>query len=194
MIRLRLLRVLAWSSLPFLAAAAAACGVPGQDRAERLGDQGAVALVDPPPTSRPGAVSVSVYLVRGANLVAVPRAVGAGPVTVDAVVQALIAGPSNEEAAGGLHSAVGPSTRVRRAVVEGGIARIDLSSPFAQARSEDQVVAVAQFVYTVTGLADVEAVSITVDGEPIEVPTPDGGLKSGPLRRSDLPGLDAAPS
>lgn len=182
----RLLHVLAWSSLPFLTAA---CGVPTQDRAERLGDQGAVALVDPPLPARPGSVSVSVYLIRGADLVAVPRAVNT--VTVDAAVQALIAGPSSEEAAGGLHSAVGPSTRVRKAVVEGGVARIDLSSPFAQARSEDQVVAVAQFVYTVTGLANVDAVSITVDGEPIEVPTPDGGLKSGPLRRSDLPRLDA---
>ncbi len=179
--------MVAWWPLAFLAA----CGVPSQDRAERLGDQGAVALVDPPAATRPGAISISVFLVRGAELAAVPRAVSA--VTVDTALQALIAGPSSEEAAGGLHSAVGPSTRVRKAVVEGGIANVDLSSPFAQARSEDQVLAVAQFVYTVTGLPGIEAVSITVDGEPIEVPTPEGGLRRGPLRKSDFPELAADP-
>ncbi|HVF76426.1 MAG TPA: GerMN domain-containing protein [Acidimicrobiales bacterium] len=188
MSRLRLVRSVGCLALSLLVA----CGVPTQDSAERLGDQGAVALVDPPPASRPGAVSISVFLVRGVDLVAVARAVE--PVTVDGAVHALIAGPSKEEAAAGLHSAVGPSTRVRQAVAEDRVARIDLSSPFAQARSEDQVVAVAQFVYTVTGLADIEAVSITVDGEPIEVPTPDGGLRSGPLRRADFPGLKAVPS
>lgn len=170
----------------------AGCGVPAQEDAERLGDEGKVALLDPQPASRPGAASVPVYFVRGEQLVPVPRAVGA--LSVEATVQALVGGPSSDEAAAGLHSSVGPSVRVRRAAVDGNVAVIDLSSPFAQARSEDQVLAVAQFVYTVTGLPGVEAVAITVDGEPIEVPTQEGALKSGPLRRSDFPGLDAMPA
>lgn len=169
----------------------AGCGVPAQEDADPLGDQGAVALLEPQPASRPGAASVPVYFVRAEELVPVPRAVS--PLTVEAVVQALIAGPSRDEAAAGLHSSVGPSIRVGRAAVEDSVARIDLSSPFAQARSEDQVLAVAQFVYTVTGLPGVEAVAITVDGEPIEVPTREGAaLKSGPLRRTDFPELHAA--
>lgn len=175
-----------------LAVVVGGCGVPAQDRAERLGDEGRVALLDPQPASRPGAASIPVYFVRGERLVAVPRAVT--PSTVEAAVQALIAGPSSDEAAAGLHSSVGPSIRVRRAEVQGGVAHIDLSSPFAQARSEDQVVAVAQFVYTATGFPGVEAVAITVDGEPIEVPTREGALASGPLRRADFPGLEPAPS
>lgn len=185
----RVLRALVWGALLVVVGG---CGVPPQDQAERLGDDGRVALLDPQPASKPGAASIPVYFLRGERLVAVPRAVS--PSTVEAAVQALIAGPSSDEAAAGLHSSVGPSIRVRRAEVQGGVAHIDLSSPFAQARSEDQVVAVAQFVYTATGLPGVEAVAITVDGEPIEVPTREGALASGPLRRADFPGLEPPPS
>lgn len=165
-----------------------ACGVPAQDRPERLGDQGAVALIDTPPTSQPGAMSLPVFFVRGERLVAVPRAVPEA--TLEATLRALFAGPSTEEAAAGLHSAVGPSIRLGEARVQGGLARVDLSSPFAQARSEDQVIAVAQLVFTATEVRGVEAVSITVDGEPIEIPTGDGGLTGGPLRRAHFPGLE----
>lgn len=161
------------------------CGVRAQDQPERLADSAVVSLPDPG-VPRPDAArtSVEVYFVGSDRLARVARPVETADVHV--AVRALLDGPTESEAASGLRTAVPVGTRLLGATVEGGTARIDLSESFVGVAGENQVPAVAQVVFTATGLPGVERVVVAVDGEGIDVPRSDGTLTSGPLTRDDF--------
>jgi spore germination protein GerM len=133
---------------------------------------------------------VQLYFVGGERLVGVVRR--ARSPDLETAVRTLLDGPTDAEAAGGLRTAVPAGTELQQARVEGGTAWVDLSKPFADVSGENQVPAVAQLVFTATGVAGVERVTIAVDGTVIEVPRSDGTLTPGPLTRADFP--DAAPA
>lgn len=165
--------------------AVSACGVRAQDGPERLDDSAAVVLPDtgaPQPSAARNAVEV--YFIRSDRLVGVVRPVGSADIPT--AVGTLLEGPTEAEAASGLRTAVPVGTRLRGVTVEGGTAQIDLSDSFAEVSGENQVPAVAQLVFTVTGMAGVERVTVAVDGTVIDVPRSDGTLTSGPLTRIDF--------
>jgi spore germination protein GerM len=157
------------------------CGVPAQDSPERLGDQGALPVVGTPVTSVPGSTKATVWFVRAERLVPVERSVPEGG--AQAAVRALLAGPTAEEVAAGMHTELGPSSRVSTVDVNGRVANVAVDASFSQVQPDHQVLAVAQLVYTVTEVSGIDAVAITVDGEPVEVPGRDGALQDGPFRR-----------
>lgn len=164
-----------------------ACGVRTQDGPELLPphvvpselQQRAAASAAPGPTPTPLS-TVPIYLVEGDRIVRESRPAPARDVE-DALVALLTAG----EADGSRRSAVPPGTIVERVEVRGDLLSIEFSAQFAQVRGTDQVLAVAQVVWTVTEFPPVRRVDLLVDGRPIELPVEPGGVSSGPAERED---------
>lgn len=77
------------------------------------------------------------------------------------------------------------------AETSGGVAVIDLSEGFTDISGSDQLIAIAQLVYTSTGRPGVGQVTFTLEGEPIEIPRDDGSITSGSVTRDDY--RDLAP-
>lgn len=168
---------------------AAACGAPTDDAPRALpANDVPFGLLAPDPAStttvHPAASSeVTIYLAGPERLVPVERRVPA-PASVEKVVRALLTGPTDAEARRGLRSAINPGTTVLSAPVEAGIATIDLSGDFAVGAGPEQIVALAQVVYTATELGGVVGVRFTLGGRPAEVPDGDGTLSQTPLGRA----------
>ncbi len=169
---------------------AGGCGVTTERRPRSITDGRLPSLqassLPEPPATRPGAVAFTLYLIGGQRLHAVPRAV-VGPVRPADRVDALRAGPTAQEAATGLRSALDQQATVRVTRVEGAVATIDLPPGLADLLGSDQTVALAQLVYSVTDDPAVDAVAFTVDGAPASTPVQDGTLIGRPVGRGDFP-------
>ncbi|MGY1723941.1 AMIN-like domain-containing (lipo)protein [Blastococcus sp. SYSU DS0533] len=169
----------------------AACGVPTGSAPSTIapGDVPyGLAAPTSPPTAVPSAVPADeagwAYLV-GADGALVPRArdsgTGSPEERLGELLTALAAGPTEEERAQGLSTAL-PSGISLTAAIDGATATIDLSgaAPLSSNRR-----AVAQLVLTAASLPGVEAVLLTSDGEPVEAPLPSGALTDAPLLPAD---------
>lgn len=177
----------------------AACGVGTEDepRVVRAADV-PFGLLDQPATTvttAPGPVvamtaPVSIFLIQQGRLVAATREVPSPP-AVRSVLELLLAGPTAEEARAGLRSAIAPSTQLFNVAIDGDVVRVDLSPGFAEAPAQDQTVAVAQIVFTATGLPGIAGVGFTLAGRAVEVPTADGTLRRGTLTPADYATLTA---
>jgi hypothetical protein len=189
-------------SLPALVAACllAGCGVPDDTRPraldpadvpEELLEPAPSSTAAPPPEEQPA--SIEIYLVNRAEdrLEAATR--GARHWDIPMRIDALLEGPTEAEADGGLHSAIPAETRrLNIEHLQPTVATIDLSREFTAADDEAELLALAQVVYTVTEQSGVTGVSLLVEGEPQEG-TDDGRLDTaGPLRRAHF--KDVAPS
>ena len=118
-----------------------------------------------------------VYLARDTGrafrLEAVPRVARQGggiEERVRAQVAALTAGPTVEEAEEGLATVVPEGTRVLGAELEGGVLTVDLSREFTAGGGTSSMLGrLYQLYYTLSQPADVEAVSLLVEGRPLTV-------------------------
>lgn len=173
-----------------MAFAVAACAVGPEDQAEYLDLEVDTGVLAGPTSgtaeSSPDSIALSVYLVRDNRLVHVTRELASPSLSlVDAVITDAIAGPTPAEARSGIWSAIPPGTSVLGSRVVNGVAEIDLTSDFAVIGGTDEILAVAQIVWSVTALSDVDAVVFLLDGSPTGAPRADGVLVSGPLRGDD---------
>lgn len=115
-----------------------------------------------PPSDEP---AVALYLVRGETLTVVGRSIGTWDIT--AVVQALLAGPTDVESADGVSTQIPAATELLAASVEGNVATVDMTAAFESGGgSLSMTLRVAEVVYTVTQLPDVDVVHFRIDGEP----------------------------
>jgi hypothetical protein len=166
----------------------AGCGVPVDDRARPLGGDQVPSSVPgatlPAPAGSVSLASVELFLVRGSRLAAVNRQVPT-PVTAARTSTEIVRGPTQIERSGGLRTALPRSVRVLGSVAHD-VPLIDVTESLTGVDGEEQVLALAQLVFTLTGLPGVNGVSFARDGRPVEVPTGDGELKRGPLRREDF--------
>lgn len=157
-----------------------ACGVTPQDEAQ------VVPAAELPPelaespgsAARPAGARVAVYLVEGERLVRQQA-----PAARRDVAQAVLSLLSSQDPPGPRRSAVPAGTSVMRLQAEGDVLTVDLSEHFAQARGQDQVLAVAQLVWTATEFPAVRRVTLLVDGIELDVPGTAGAVSSGPARR-----------
>jgi len=133
-----------------------------------------------------------VYFVDGARLQSAIRQV-APPATVQKSVAALLLGPQEDDIGAGLRSAIDPSASVQAKRLDQATFTVDLSPEFAHGPVAEQVMGLAQLVFTVTELPGVTGVRFTLDGAPIEVPLPSGALapSSSPVTRDSF--ADVAP-
>lgn len=124
----------------------------------------------------------TVWFVRGEKVAAAQ--VEAAPTSgeIDAAVRALLATAPPE----GLTTQIPAGTTLRGVRTEAGTAVVDLSSSFASGGgSLSMQLRVAQVVFTATGYGNIDRVTITLDGQPV-----DGiggeGVQSKDVRRADF--------
>lgn len=167
----------------------AGCGVPPEPHAQQAEDDSVpyrlldrdVAPLLPPATDQNRA-RAALCFVRDDKL-AVIEADLDPPADLNAVVDALIEPPEN--AGVSLRTAVGPPTLVERVRLEAGVADVDLRAAITDLAGDEQLLAVAQLVCTLTNQRGVGSVSFTLDGAAIDVPRGDGSLTSAPVSRDD---------
>jgi spore germination protein GerM len=83
----------------------------------------------------------------------------------------------------GLRSAIGPDSELRHVGTHEGVASVNLSPEFIGVGGEEQILAVAQIVFTATEATGVARVQFFLDGEPVAVPTESGTLVDTPVGR-----------
>ncbi len=168
----------------------AACGVPTHDTAHEVNPKDVpFELLDEragPPVADPlGAEQQLIYFARDQHLVATTRKLGSDS-SLSRLLDALGRGPNRNEVDAGLRSALPDESRFPDVSVSRGTATIDLDPRFTALSGEDQVIALAQLVYTVTGRPGVGLVRFTLDGQPTDVPRANGELTAGPVSRDDF--------
>lgn len=158
-----------------------ACGVQPQDGASlvpaREVPQGLVPTGAAPP--QPRATEVVLYVVDGGRLVRARAE--AERADAESALLALLSHSSR----GTSTTAVPPGTEVRGVLVQDGVLSIDLTEPFGLVRGPEQLLAVAQVVWTVTEFPDVRRVLLRVEGEPLDLPVDDGPVSDRPVDRED---------
>ncbi|MFN8017418.1 MAG: GerMN domain-containing protein [Acidimicrobiales bacterium] len=166
----------------------AGCGISSQDRADRI-DRKTVPfglLDEGTTTTKPADAGrkATVFLLSKDRLVPVERTVPTDAELADLLEQ-VVSGPTRQERSLGITSAVTPGT-IGSVSARRGIAEVDLTSSFGDVRPADQLFALAQIVYTLTGQPGIGAVQFSVEGERVSVPLADGTQTDGPLARDDL--------
>ncbi len=180
------MRIPGAATAPALALLAAAvlvvgCGVRPMDQPEP------VTTAAPAPTregsdSRPAGPRLTVFFVRGADLAPVERRTRA--TTTAAALDQLVEGPTRAEVGTGIRTALAPEVVGVDEVLPDGLATVSVTRGFTGITGGNQLLAVAQIVWTLTDLPTVTTVRFVVDGTPVEVPT-DGGLTDRAVGRDD---------
>lgn len=128
-----------------------------------------------------GPRAVTVYFIREDRLQ--PAARAASDTSARGALELLGAGPAPEEVRTGVRTAIAPAS-IRSATEEPDIVVIDVNRDFVETSGTDQLLAVAQVVWTVTERNETRRVRLTNDGTPVEVPT-DDGLSADTVDRDD---------
>ncbi|WP_167761509.1 GerMN domain-containing protein [Blastococcus sp. CT_GayMR19] len=149
-----------------------------------------------PSTAAPVESPSQIFLV-GADevLVGRPREVDGTTVRqrlADLLAQ-LEAGPSAAEQEEELSSVLTPEVRLLLTDLSQRTATIDISLPSGAPSGGASRRAVAQLVLTATSVTGVDAVRLTIDGDPVEAPLPTGELTSAPLTARDYAVFVTAP-
>jgi spore germination protein GerM len=164
----------------------AGCGISPQSTAQPIAPPRAPFLTTLSPSPVPtatGPVIETLYLVHNGLLVPRVRHV-ASQSTVEELVFDLLAGPTEAESSDGLSSALA-GVQVSGVRLQSGLATVDLSEPIEGGGRNDELLAYAQVVCTLTGRAEVQGVSFTRAGKPIDVPRGDSSVSPGPLTMRD---------
>lgn len=149
-------------------------------------------VIDPTPTeasAEPTAtegeeLTLNVYFIRDEKLTVAHRTIPHTLAVGAAAMEALLAGPSDEEAALGFISAIPDDTELRGLTIDDGIATVDLSAAYESGGGSFSVMArLAQVVFTLTQFPTVDAVQFMLEGEPVEVFSGEGVIIDGPLGR-----------
>lgn len=174
----------------------AACGVQDDAAPRPLAAQDVPFDLLAPATSVPNAqdaagVPRTVWFVDNNGLLATSRRPLESPVTPESILNALLKGVTDAEANSGLRSNITSGTKLLSVKgPEDGVVTVDLSGEFLTVSRELQRLALAQVVFTVTGLTNVDRVLFEFDGKPAEVPGRGQELTADPLRRADFAQFD----
>ncbi|GAB7046674.1 GerMN domain-containing protein [Catenuloplanes indicus] len=174
-----------------LLTATAACGIPAEEAPRGItapnGRYDAAASARPA-TGAPGSIAETVYFVADSRLTAITRSVGTYP-DLATHLQHLLSGPTIQEAAAGLSSALTGTTTIGEVRPNGAEAIVSVGdSPEGSSRS-DEALAFGQIVCTLASRPGTAVVSFTRDGQPLGVPRADGSLSEGALTCGDYTGL-----
>lgn len=174
-----------------VSAATAGCGVQSDSTARDLSAgrvpygllEAAPSTTTSTPTPSVPRADVLVFFIQGDRMVSKVRQVNA-PVTVAKALTSLLFGVQEDELAEGARSAIDPTASIQARSLDGATYQVDLSAEFAKGQPAEQVLALAQIVFTATQIEGVTGVRFTLDGVPIEVPTDEGSLTSEPVGRA----------
>lgn len=165
------------------------CGVPLQDEPQRI--ERARATPDPSaPGAEAGQRDATIFLVRGNRLEPVRRVLQRSDGAE--LLRALFGGPADEERRLGIRSAIPTGVTPVQVTRTGSVAVVEAPEQITRSEGEDQVLAVAQIVYTLTASDGVRSVQLTRSGAPTAAPSGDGRLVTRPLTRADF--IERAPA
>ena len=103
-------------------------------------------------------------------------------------MELLLAGPTSDEIAGtpAISTAIPEGTKVLGVEVAQGVATVDMSGEFDDGGGSFSMFArLAEVVYTLTRLPDIDAVAFEIEGEPVTVFSSEGIELDGPQQRDD---------
>jgi hypothetical protein len=140
-----------------------------------------------PTTTVPIAFPLDVYWIDGSTIRPIRRL--DVEATLKTAVEALRAGPSFSDSDAGLRSAIPGPDMIESASVESGTATIRLATSFLTLPGNEQTLAIAQIVYTVTNLPGIGLVEFQLGGRALSVPTANGEASQGALSRDDYVSL-----
>lgn len=103
---------------------------------------------------------------------------------VRGLLDVLADGPSEEARASGLSSPLSAGSVLELVGIRGGTVEVALN-PGPSLGAEQLPLAVGQIVLTLTSAPTVDDVELVRDGQPLQVPLPDGALTDGPVSASD---------
>lgn len=136
----------------------------------------------PSPAARP--TTLSVYFLRGAFVGTAHRTVLAGDATPRTALETLLAGPTTEEIAAGLHTQIPEGTQLYGLKIVDGLAVANLSSEFgAGIDPREDRARLAEIVYTLTQFPTVDGVRLRIDGTNLVFRSPEGAVQTQPLTR-----------
>jgi hypothetical protein len=176
-----------------LLAGLAGCGVPTHESATEVPSENVpFELLDRDSGVATGAGAgeedVVMYFVRDGRLVRASRRLPTSP-TPGRMLTSLREGPTSAEVSSGVRSALPAQSAVRNVSLAGGTATVDLAGRFTTLSSSDQLLALAQIVYTLTARPGIGQVRFTLQGESTEVPRANGSLTSSRVSRDDYAAL-----
>lgn len=157
------------------------CGVRPQERPEPV-TTAAAPSTDTGNGSSAAGPRLTVFFVRGAALAPVERRTDAA--TTAAALEQLVEGPTRAEVRTGIRTALAPEVVGVDEVLPEGLTTVSVTRGFTGLTGGNQLLAVAQVVWTLTDLPTVTTVRFVVEGTPVEVPT-DAGLTDRPVGRDD---------
>ncbi|HEX3564722.1 MAG TPA: GerMN domain-containing protein [Acidimicrobiales bacterium] len=179
----------------------AGCGIPSSSAPQAIAKSDVpFHLLDPSspststPFNAPGGVSEVIYLVDSTlHLTPVYRIV-APPANLTQIVNLLLLGPTDRELTAGTQSFLTGTTTQSGSnngalvTVANGVATVDFATNPVQVVGANQILAIAQVVFTVTQQPNVTGVLFEIADQPIEVPIgPNGALVPGPVTRLQYP-------
>jgi spore germination protein GerM len=139
-----------------------------------------------PTTTVPALTDVKIYVLREERLATVHRDV-TGPAVLRESLAELLAGPTPDELASGLHSEIPADTALLDVALTDGIARVDLDSRFESGGGTLSMNArIAQVVFTATQFDNVDRVLFLMNGAPIDFLGGEGIVLSDPQTRSTV--------
>jgi spore germination protein GerM len=131
---------------------------------------------------------VTVFFQGADRLVAASRAVPR-PATPQEVLAALARGPTTAESAGGWRSPISTAVPLTILDEDDSTVTVRLPGSFTRLGGQDQIVAAAQLVFTLTAFASIDQVVVHIGHEVASIPTANGALTKDPLTTADYAAL-----
>jgi spore germination protein GerM len=174
--------------LVILALGATACSIPTQGSPSTMArSKVPFDLLDPHPptttTTQPKSlVPVKVFFLSSGNsLQSVPRVV-ASPAPLSAIINELLAGPTNADSHQGLSTAIPGNVALISATTQGNIVTVNMNTAFGEITGVNAELAVAQVVATVANEnGPTTGVVFQINGQQTSVPIANGSEVTGPV-------------
>ena len=178
-----------------LASAACGGGSTGGDAGEAPGRPAGTDTTESPSTGPTSGetITVRLYFTMGEQVAPVGRAVPRVARIGAEAVKALVGGPTEEERRNGFATAIPAGTRFNNLVIEGGVARVDLSRSFESGGGLGLSLRLAQVVCTLDAFDSVTGVRFALDGRLVDVLSGDGVVVDKPVTCDDYGELQSGP-
>ncbi len=173
---------------------ATGCGVPEDDGPRAL-DRSVAPFQAYVPEAAPepqGDRPVALFLVTADRLQRTERRIETP--APGRVLRQLLEGPTSQELAAGLTTAIPATVTLESLSMSSDIAIVSLAGLQQEQIRTDQLTAFAQIVATLDDLPGVEGVRFRSGGADLEVPRGDSSLTDGPLKAADYPELLGPPT
>jgi spore germination protein GerM len=134
---------------------------------------------------------VTIYLLENDQLVAVSRVGRSKMPEPELVVRALLSGPTRSETSNHITTSIPASVELTSVSVSNGVADVDLNTAFKTPVQADFIKRVAQIVYTLDELQDIDSVRFFVEGRRLLVLDQNGHERTDAVSRGSY--VDLAP-